>query len=373
MDRGDKRYIWELPDWPHWRYDLGRLVGPLAGVHRAQGHLLGRMRDLGFGESDRATLSMLTEEVLNTSQIEEELLDPETVRSSIARRLGIDIGALAPTDRHVEGVVEMVLDATGNSGKSLTAERLFAWQAGLFHTGYNSLGKVRTGNWRDDAVGPMQVVSGPEGRRRVHYEAPPAPSLEQEMSDFLSWFNEHEGIDPVLKSGLAQLWFVTIHPFDDGNGRIARAICDLVLARSEQTAQRFYSFSAQIQRERKDYYDQLERVQKGTLDVTSWLEWFLGCLLRAIQGAEAALAGVLAKSRFWQHRAGTSFNDRQIKLINLLLDGFHGNLTSGKWAKIAKCSPDTALRDITDLIARNVLMKSDAGGRSTHYIMKSFD
>jgi len=331
------------------------------------------MRDLGFGESDRATLSILTEEVLNTSQIEGELLDPETVRSSIARRLGIDIGALAPTDRHVDGVVEMVLDATGNSGKSLTADRLFGWQVGLFPTGYNSLGRVRTGNWRDDALGPMQVVSGPEGRRRVHYEAPPAPSLEHEMSDFLSWFNGQDAIDSVVKSGLAHLWFVTIHPFDDGNGRIARAVCDLALARSEHAAQRFYSLSAQIQRERKDYYDQLERAQKGTLDVTNWLEWFLGCLFRAIQGAEVVLADVLAKARFWQHWAGTSFNERQIKLINLLLDGFHGNLTSGKWATLAKCSPDTALRDITDLIARNVLMKSDAGGRSTHYIMKSFE
>lgn len=373
MNRGDRTYIWQQPDWPHWRYDAQRLNSQLAEVHRAQGHLLGRMHDLGFGSSDRATLSMSTEEVLNTSKIEGELLDPETVRSSVARHLGIDIGALAPNDRHVDGVVEMVLDATRNFGEPLTAERLFGWHAGLFPTGYNSLGKIRTGGWRDDASGPMQVVSGPVGRRQVHYEAPPARLLETEMSDFMLWFNGQQELDPVVKSGLAHLWFVTIHPFDDGNGRVARAVCDMALARIEQSAQRFYSLSAQIQRERKDYYERLERTQKGSLDVTDWLEWFLSCLLRAMQGAEVALADVLAKARFWQHWAGTSLNDRQIKLINLLLDGFHGNLTTSKWATIAKCSPDTALRDITDLITRGVLMKSDAGGRSTHYELSSFD
>ena len=373
MNSGDRRHLWQQPDWPHWRYDSSRLTGLLARAHHAQGHLLGRMRDLGLGLRDQATLQVLTEDVLKTSEIEGERLSPDAVRSSIARRLGVDVGALAPADRHVDGVVDMVLDATGRFDQPLTAARLFGWHAALFPTGYSGLARIRPGGWRDDATGPMQVVSGPVGRQKVHYEAPPAHRLDAEMSDFLLWFNGPQEADPVVKAGLAHLWFVTVHPFDDGNGRIARAVCDMALARAEQSAQRFYSLSAQVQRERKDYYEMLERTQGGPLDVTGWLEWFLGCLLRALRGAEGTLSAVLAKARFWQRWAGSPFNERQIAMLNRLLDGFDGKLTSSKWATITGCSPDSALRDITDLLGRGVLVKSGAGGRSTCYDLTPLD
>lgn len=360
-------YIWQESDWPHWRFDLPTLMQPLAAVHQTQGRLLGRMERLGFALRDQATLQVLTEDVLKTSEIEGEHLNPQSVRSSLARRLGVDIGALTPVDRHVEGMVEMVLDATGRYDEALTQERLFAWHAALFPTGYSGLARLRIGEWRDDATGPMQVVSGPIGRQKVHYEAPPAEWLEAEMHNFLRWFEASQDIDPILKAGLAHLWFVTIHPFDDGNGRIARAVGDMALARSERSAQRFYSLSSQIQRERKDYYDLLERTQKGTLDVTAWLSWFLGCLQRSIDGAESVLSAVIIKADFWQRWAGTPLNARQIKLINRLLDGFDGKLTSSKWAAIAKCSADTALRDINELVTRGLLKKSESGGRSTSY------
>lgn len=367
MKSGNNTYLWQQTDWPHWRYDIQRLTGMLAQVHHAQGYLHGRMRALGLDVYDEATLQVLSEDVLKTSEIEGERLNPETVRSSIARRLGIDVGALAPADRHVDGIVDMVLDATGHFDQPLTAQRLFGWHAALFPTGYSGMARIRAGGWRNDTSGPMQVISGPIGRQKVHFEAVPAQRLDAEMADFLGWFNGDQKTDPLVKAGLAHLWFVTIHPFDDGNGRMARAIGDMALARGEQSVQRFYSLSAQIQLERKDYYDRLERTQKGSLDVTDWLAWFLGCLSRAIQGAEVTRSAVLTKARFWQRFAGTPFNDRQIKLLNRLLDGFEGKLTSSKWATIAKCSPDTALRDITDLLDRGVLSKSDAGGRSTSY------
>ena len=360
-------FVWERSDWPRWRFDASVLSTALASVRHSQGRLLGRMEGLGFALRDQATLHVLTEDVLKTSEIEDQQLNHDAVRSSIARRLGVDIGALAPADRHVDGVVEMVLDATGGFDYPLTRERLFGWHAALFPTGYGGLTQIRIGAWRDDAAGPMQVVSGPVGRQKIHYQAPPATRLEAEMEGFLSWFNSEQNIDPVLKAGLAHLWFVTIHPFDDGNGRIARAIGDMCLARSEKSSQRFYSLSAQIQRERKEYYDLLEQTQKGKLDVTEWLAWFLACLGRAIEGAESTLGIVIAKARFWERCAGLSLNERQIKLINRLLDGFEGKLTSSKWAAIAKCSPDSALRDINDLIERGVLKKAESGGRSTSY------
>ncbi|MDO8959913.1 MAG: Fic family protein [Rhodocyclaceae bacterium] len=369
MNSGNKTHIWQQPDWPRWRYDSRRLAGLLAEVHLAQGQLLGRMHDIGLGLQDQATLRVLTEDVLKTSEIEGERLNPDTVRSSLARRLGVEVSALAPADRHVDGVVDMVLDATGHFEHLLTTERLFGWHAAMFPTGYSGLTLIHTGRWRDDAAGPMQVVSGSVGRRRVHFEAPPARLLDAEMAQFLAWFNTGGEPDPVVKAGLAHLWFVTLHPFDDGNGRIARAVGDMALARAEKSAQRFYSLSAQIQRERKDYYDMLEHSQLGGLDVTAWIEWFLACLLRAIQGAEVTLSAVLTKARFWRQWAGTPLNERQIKLINRLLDGFDGKLTSSKWAVIAKCSPDTALRDIQDLLARGMLKKSDSGGRSTSYTL----
>lgn len=360
-------YIWQQPDWPHWRFDAAALAEPLAQVHRAQGHLLGRMAELGLAQREQATLQVLTQEVIKTSEIEGERLDLEAVRSSIARRLGVDIGALAPGDRQVDGVVDMVLDATSRFDEPLTAERLFGWHAALFPTGYSGMTRIRIGAWRDDATGPMQVVSGPVGRQKVHYEAPPAHTLAALTDTFLQWFNASATGDALIKAGLAHLWLVTLHPFDDGNGRISRAVGDMALARAEGTQQRFYSLSAQIQRERKDYYDQLEATQKGLLDVTPWLAWFLGCLLRAVQGAEDTLANVLGKAQFWQRWAGTPMNERQIKLINRLLDGFEGKLTTAKWAAIARCSTDTALRDISDLLARGVLRKLEGGGRSTGY------
>jgi Fic family protein len=362
------RYIHELTDWPQFQFSEREIAKPLAATRHRQGRLIGRMESLGFTLRAEASLQTITEEVVKSSEIEGEVLDRDQVRSSIARRLGMDIGALAPTDRHVEGVVEMMLDATQNYGKALTEDRLFGWHAALFPTGRVGINKITVGDWRKDQSGPMQVVSGPIGREHVHFQAPAAERLGTEMQAFLAWFNSDDGaIDPVIKAGLAHLWFVTIHPFDDGNGRIARAIADQALARSENCAQRFYSMSAQIRQERSAYYDILERTQKGSLDITPWLAWFLGCLDRAFDGAEMTLAAVLGKARFWERYAGADFNDRQRRVINRLLDGFDGKLTTSKWAKLVKTSQDTALRDIDDLVRRGVLTKDAAGGRSTSY------
>ena len=325
------------------------------------------MEGLGFRLREEAVLSTLTQDVLKSSEIEGEILNIDQVRSSLARRLGLDIGALTPADRYVDGVVEMMLDATQNYQEPLTEERLFGWQAALFPTGRSGMHKIKVGHWRDDRSGPMQVVSGPIGKERVHYQAQAAGRLATEITQFVGWFDGPASIDPVLKAAQAHLWFVTIHPFDDGNGRIARAISDLALARSESSPKRFYSMSAQIRLERNDYYAILERTQKGTLDVTGWMHWFLGCLDRAFDGAEATLAGVLRKARFWETHAGESFNDRQRKVVNRLLNGFEGKLTSSKWAKLARCSQDTAHRDILDLVKRGILAKDGAGGRSTSY------
>lgn len=370
MNGGDYTYIWEAEGWPIWRFDLTALVQPLADVSHAQGLLMGRMVDAGVALRDRASLSALTEDVVKTSEIEGEQLNVESVRCSIARRLGVDIGALASVDRHIEGVVEMVLDATHDPFALLTRDRLFGWHAALFPTGFSGRSPINVGGWRNDATGPMQVVSGPVGRRRVHFQAPPAERLEPETDRFLAWANSASGEPPLIKAGLAHLWLVTLHPFDDGNGRIARAVGDLFLARADGSPQRFYSLSAQIQRERKAYYDMLERTQKGSMDVTEWLAWFLATLHRAVDQAQHTLDAVLVKTRLWQHWTppGTApLNERQARLVHRLLDGFEGKLTSSKWAAIAKCSPDTALRDITDLMARGILRKSDAGGRSTSY------
>ncbi len=368
MNDGDYKYIWQASDWPNWRFDLAALASSMADVSRAQGLLMGRLANVGVSLRDRASLAALTEDVVKTSEIEGERLNVESVRSSIARRLGVDIGALAPVDRHVEGVVEMVMDATANAQQAVSRERLFGWHAALFPTGYAGLSRVKVGGWRDDASGPMQVVSGPIGRQRVHFEAPPAEGLEAETCRFLDWLNGPSNIPPLIKAGIGHLWFVTLHPFDDGNGRIARAIGDLLLTRADGSSQRFYSLSAQIQRERKAYYDILERTQKQSMDVTDWLAWFLDTLHGAVNQAQHSIDAVLIKARFWQRWAATPFNDRQVKLLNKLLDGFDGKLTSSKWAAIAKCSQDTALRDINDLLARGVLKKRDAGGRSTSYV-----
>jgi Fic family protein len=360
-------YIHEQKDWPGFTWEADVLAELLASVRHRQGRLVGRMEALGFSLRQEAVLETLTEDVLKSSQIEGEKLDASQVRSSIARRLGIDIGALTAVDRNVEGVVEMMLDATRHYDQPLTPKRLFAWHASLFPTGCSGMTWIRTGAWRDDSKGPMQVVSGPIGKERVHYEAPSAKRVGSEMRAFVKWFEARSDMDPVLKASLAHLWFVTIHPFEDGNGRIARAIADMALARSENSPQRFYSMSAQIQRERNAYYDILEQTQKGSMDVTPWMEWFLRCLGRAIDGAQKTLGGVLEKARFWEKFSETSFNDRQRLIVNRLLDGFEGKLTTSKYATLAKCSQDTALRDIEALLEAGILVRNPAGGRSTSY------
>ena len=360
-------YIWEQGHWPSLTWDSAHLSTLLGQVSREQGRLFGRMQDLGFELRREAQLSTLTEDVVRSSEIEGEKLDSHQVRSSIARRLGMEVGGLVPVGRDVEGVVEMMLDATTNYAQPLTADRLFGWHAALFPTGRSGLHKITVGNWRNDSGGPMQVVSGPIGRQKVHYEAPPAARVREEMKRFLRWFQAPGDTDPLFVAGLAHLWFVTIHPFDDGNGRMARAIADMALARSEGSTQRFYSMSAQIHRERSDYYITLERTQKGELDVTSWQEWFLSCLHRAIEGSQATLSLVLNKARFWERFAQQSLNTRQIQVLNKLLDDFEGKLTTSKWAKLTKCSQDTAYRDVLDLVERGALRKDPGGGRSTSY------
>jgi Fic family protein len=361
------QYLHEHAGWPRFAWSDAVLAEPLAALRYRQGRWFGRMAALGFELRAEAQLRTLTQDVVKSSEIEGEMLDDVQVRSSIAQRLGIDIGALAPVDRHVDGVVEMMLDATQNYAAPLTAGRLFGWHAALFPTGYSGMAKISIGAWRDDATGPMQVVSGPIGRQKVHYEAPAAARVPAEMAAFIDWLDADVPLDPVLKAALAHLWFVTIHPFDDGNGRIARAIADLMLARAEGSSQRYYSMSAQIRIERGDYYAMLEATQKGGLDVTGWLRWFLGCLDRAFDGAEATLESVLRKARCWESLAGVAVNERQRKVINRLLDGFEGKLTSSKWAALTKTSADTALRDIAELVALGVLVKDERGGRSTSY------
>lgn len=366
-------YIYELPDWPDFRWDAGRVLNHLAEVRYKQAYLIGRMEDLGFKLKDEATLQALTTEVVKSAEIEGENLDPNQVRSSIARQLGIDNVALLPSDLHVDGVVEMLLDATRKYDLPLTPERLFGWHRLLFPTGYSGMRKIIVGSWRDDKEGRMEVRDGVYGSERVYYVAPVADRLEKEMSTFLKWINHSSDTDLVLKAGIAHLWFVTIHPFDDGNGRIARALSDLMLARSEESRYRFYSMSAQIRLERDEYYSILGRTQKGSLDISPWLEWFLGCLSRALARAEGALKTVLLKASFWKAHEKSSLNERQRRMLNMLLDGFEGKLTTSKWAKITKTSNDTALRDINNLIEQNILIKEDSGGRSTSYSLKVED
>jgi Fic family protein len=361
-------YIYEQPDWPKFRWDQNKLAHQLAAVRHRQGRLMGRMQALGFALREEAVLNTLTEDVLKSSEIEGEILDRDQVLSSIARRLGMEVVGLAPVDRDVDGVVEMMLDATQKYEEPLTADRLFGWHAALFPTGRSGMHKITVGAWRADKTGRMQVISNPYGRReRVHYQAPPAKDLDAAMKAFLDWFNTKDDTDPVIRAALAHLWFVTIHPFHDGNGRIARAIADMSLARSEDSPQRFYSMSAQIRLERKAYYDLLEATQKGGLDITAWLEWFLACLNRAFDGAETILATVFRKAEFWKKHAAAPLNDRQRDILNRLLDTFEGKLTSSKYATIEKTSPDTALRDINNLVERGILKKDEGGGRSTSY------
>lgn len=360
-------YIYELPGWPCFKWNEGQLSASLGSVRHKQGRLIGRMQSLGFNLRSEATLTSLTSEVIKSSEIEGESLNHLQVRSSIASRLGIDIGALAPADRRVDAVVEMILDATVNFNDPITPDRLFRWHKGLFPDGLSGMSRITVGAWRKDIDGPMLVISGALGRERLHYQAPPADQIDSEMERFLQWYNSETHEDLVIKAALAHLWFVTVHPFDDGNGRIARAITDNALTRSEFGAPRFYSMSSQIRQRRNDYYDILEATQKGELDITAWLMWFLDCLEDAIDGAETALGAILAKARFWEQHSQDPFNSRQRLVMNRILDGFEGKLTSSKYAKLAKCSQDTALRDIEGLIKHGALKKDPPGGRSTSY------
>jgi Fic family protein len=364
-------YICENKDWPNFKWDSELLMPLLGKVRNHQGKLIGKMESLGFELKNEAVLDTLTLDVLKSSEIEGEILNPEQVRSSIARRLGLNIAGLVPSDRDVDGVVEMMLDATQNFNQLLTKDRLFDWHSALFPTGRSGMYKIIVGNWRDDSTGPMQVVSGALGKEKVHYQAPDASDLEKEMNSFLEWINNNIQ-EPVIKAGIAHLWFVSLHPFEDGNGRIARALTDMLLARTDGIPQRFYSMSSQIRTERKAYYDILEKTQKGSMDVTNWLEWFLKCLLDALYSSDNNLEKVIYKHKFWNRNSTKLQNERQKLLLNKLIDGFEGALTSSKWAKISKCSADTALRDIQDLINKGILKKSASGGRSTNYELNEF-
>jgi Fic family protein len=360
-------YIWQDEAWPRFTWNAEALLVPLAEARHKQGRLLGQMKRLGFELQLEAELRATVEDVIKTSEIEGEKLDLASVRSSVARRFGLPEGRAAVPDRKVEGIVEMMLDAMRNHAEPLKSERLFGWHAALFPTGYSGLRKITVGDWRTGGEDPMQVVSGPEGRRTVHYEAPSASLVPTEMERFLVWFNGPPPMDGLLRSGVAHLWVVTIHPFDDGNGRIARAIADLALAQMEGMGQRFYSVSARIQRERARYYEVLERTQKGTLDITEWLAWFVVCFGRAIDFAEEESRAVLRKAEFWRRFAEEPLSARQKAILNRFLDGFEGNLTARKWAVLGKCSVDTAQRDINDLLARGLLMRNPGGSKRTSY------
>ena len=362
-----KIYIYQKENWPNFKWDSKEIILPLSNVRHLQGRLIGKMEALGLKLKNEAILETLTREVIKSSEIEGQILDLDQVRSSIARRLGIKISGLVPSDRNVDGVVDMMIDATQNFNKTMTTERLFGWHSSIFPSGRSGMYKIIVGKWRDDSTGPMQVVSGAMGKEKVHYQAPPAIDIKKEMKTFLSWFNKESSEDLLIKSALAHLWFVTIHPFEDGNGRIARALGDMLLAKSDGSAQRFYSMSSQIRAERKEYYSILEKTQKGSLDITHWLTWYLKCLENALNSSDTILSKVFFKHKFRTKHALEILNTRQILLINKLLDDFKGVLTTSKWAKIAECSQDTALRDIQDLLEKKIIQKNSSGGRSTNY------
>jgi Fic family protein len=362
-----KIYIYQHSDWPNFKWNSKDIIIPLAQVRHLQGKLVGKMEALGFKLRNEAVLETLTMEIIKSSEIEGHILARDQVRSSIARRLGMDISGLVPSDRNVDGIVEMMIDATRDFNKPMTNDRLFGWHSALFPSGRSGMYKIIISNWRDDSTGPMQVVSGAMGKGKVHYQAPPASEIRNEMKMYLKWFNKEPEEDLIIKSALAHLWFLIIHPFEDGNGRIARALSEMMLTRSDGISQRFYSMSAQIRSERKDYYNILEKTQKGSLDITEWLVWYLKCLENALSSSEVILSKVLYKHKFWTKFAAEVLNNRQILVINKLLDDFTGLLTTSKWAKIAKCSQDTALRDIQDLLNKNILQKNPSGGRSTNY------
>lgn len=363
-------YIHQKENWPNFSWNSDEFINLLSESRNLQGRLIGKMESLGFELRDEALLETLTLDVLKSAEIEGELLSPEQVRSSIAQRLGMEFASSIMSDRHVDGMVDMMIDATRNCFKPLTVEKLFDWHAALFPMGRSGIFKITVADWRKDASGPMQVVSGAAGREKVHFQAPDADLIEMEMKRFIKWFNEENKIDLVIKAAIAHLWFVTIHPFQDGNGRITRALTDMLLAQSDKSSQRFYSMSAQIRVERKEYYKILEKTQKGDLDISEWIKWFLNCLINALNATDHILTRVLIKADFWNRNSKKIINERQKKVLNKLLDGFEGKLTSMKWAKITKCSKDTAIRDINDLIKKDILQKEVAGGRSTNYKLK---
>jgi Fic family protein len=365
-----KYYLHQIDNWPNFSWNNDEFVNLLSEARNLQGRLIGKMEYLGFELRNEALLETLTLDVLKSAEIEGEILNPEQVRSSIAQRLGMEFAGAIMSDRNVDGMVDMMIDATSFCFKPLTVERLFDWHAALFPMGRSGVFKIIVADWRKDTSGPMQVVSGAAGREKVHFQAPDADLIVMEMSRFIKWFNEENKIDLVIKAAIAHLWFVTIHPFQDGNGRITRALTDMLLAQSDNSTQRFYSMSAQIRLERKEYYEVLEKTQKGDLDITEWIKWFLSCLINALKASDNILSRVLIKADFWNKNAKTIMNERQKKVLNKLLDGFEGKLTSMKWAKITKCSKDTAIRDINDLINKNILQKETAGGRSTNYELK---
>jgi Fic family protein len=363
-------FIHQLPQWPEFEFDSEKILPLVGRVRNLQGQLSGKMEAIGFNLKNEAYLEALSLDIIKSSEIEGERLDLEQVRSSIARRLGMEVSGMIPADREVEGVVEMMMDATQNAKKKLTSDRLFGWHSAMFPSGRSGMYKIIVGNWRDDSTGPMQVVSGPLGKEKVHFQAPDSKKIKREIQKFLTWFNSNSNFDPTIQAGIAHLWFVTIHPFEDGNGRITRAITDMILSRSETSSQRFYSMSSQIRLERKKYYEMLEKTQKGNLNITPWMEWFLECLERALISSDQIVNKVLQKHQFWVDNKEIQFNERQTLMLEKLLDGFTGKLNSTKWAKINKCSPDTALRDIQDLLTKNILEKEPGGGRSTSYILK---
>jgi Fic family protein len=366
------KYIYQYKEWPEFRWDSSLILPLLGEVRNLQGRVTGRMESLGFQMRDKATLDSLTLEITKSTEIEGEFLDADQVRSSIARRLGMDIAGSVPSDRNVDGIVDMMMDATQNYSGRISDDRLFGWHSALFPSGRSGMHKIDVGRWRTDSAGPMQIVSGAVGREKIHYQAPDAKVVPEEMNRFIDWFNTDQGLDTVLKAGVAHIWFVTVHPFEDGNGRIARALTEMFLSRSDNSSQRFYSMSSQIRAIRNSYYEILESTQKGEPDITDWLYWFLNCLKKAIESSGSLLSNVLSKAEFWKLHATTVFNERQVLMLNKLLEGFEGKLSSSKWAKITHCSADTALRDIQDLISRNVLRKESAGGRSTHYELVKF-
>lgn len=357
-------YIYELEKWPQFTWDSEKIAPLLIQLRHSQGLLIGGMESIGFSSKEEVILQTLTQDIVKSSEIEGEILDQSLVRSSVARQLGIDDAAVGAVDRNIDGVVEMMVDATQRFDEPLTQERLFAWHSSLFPTGRSGFKKLKVGSWRSSRV---EVISGPLGKEKIHFEGPPPARVDRDMDQFLDWINQDKKMDLVLKAAIAHLWFVTIHPFEDGNGRIGRAIADLLLARSENSSRRFYSLSSQIQIERKGYYQILEQTQKGGLNITSWIQWFLSCLARAIENASKVLESIKHKERVWKGYADIALNERQRKIMNRLLDGFEGKLTTSKWAKIAKCSQDTAYRDILDLVDRGILIKNQEGGRSTSY------